>query len=119
MTDFRSTWYEQRNWGITYPLQALSLSNDPSDLQLLSKINEELSEIMSPEPPNINNTQQWLPADVTQIYKNMAHSGQLTLLCAFLRLYATTFPFSPSSSSRRKTSLAVLPQGARVFLASV
>lgn len=56
MTVFRSSWYEQRDWGLEYAMQALSYSNNSGDIELFKSIDMEImSKLYNPQSPLDNN----------------------------------------------------------------
>ena len=56
LTTFRSTWYEQRDWGLEYAMQALSFSNYTSDIDLFKSIDSEIMSILhAPHTPAFEN----------------------------------------------------------------
>lgn len=69
LTNFRSTWDEQRRWGINYALDALSLSTNPTDRLLYHDIMTEINHITSPKSPfdSLSN-KQWQKVDVDQSF---------------------------------------------------
>eukprot|EP01083_Nonionella_stella_P103862 297095_1 len=69
MSTFRATWYEQRKWGIYYPMEALAMSSVPADHTLYNNIMNEwnvISNVMSP----LDSSTDWVQAkDATQMFK--------------------------------------------------
>ncbi|ETO34088.1 hypothetical protein RFI_03011 [Reticulomyxa filosa] len=51
--------YEQRNWSIDIPVQALSLSTNAASQKLYSQIQDVLQRLQNPIIPNVSNTTEW------------------------------------------------------------
>eukprot|EP01084_Bolivina_argentea_P142466 250270_1 len=68
ITNFRSTWYEQRQWGIINALEALSLSKNSADLQLYQDIISEIDTITNVQSPLSINSKDWKLVDITDSY---------------------------------------------------
>eukprot|EP01083_Nonionella_stella_P005891 17007_1 len=56
---FRDTWFEQRQFGIDYALDALSQTNDASEKELYNSIMNELNYLQNPSIPHISNQDEW------------------------------------------------------------
>lgn len=69
MTTFRSTWYEQRNWGCYYAMEALSMSSETSDQNLYKNIMKQWDIITNVVSPLDDGNTNWIKVtDPTQTF---------------------------------------------------
>eukprot|EP01084_Bolivina_argentea_P099980 179630_1 len=68
MTQLRDSWYEQRNLSYYWPLQALNMSNIPSERNLYNSINTEIKKITYPISPLDDVQFEWELQDKTNNY---------------------------------------------------
>ena len=57
--NFRSTWHEQREFGIEYAMNALSETTDAAEMRLYEAIKNEMNYLQSPQMPNVSDKNEW------------------------------------------------------------
>ena len=63
-SNWRDTWFEQRRIGIDYAMEALAVSADPNEMDLLQSIREEFDYLDNTQIPNVEDPTQWGKVDV-------------------------------------------------------